>query len=92
MNNSLAELSQSIFSTLGLSGVSNFFSLSENPASRECLVLVDGLGKNAIDEYAKIEAQNYVDNDTKQKLAEYGCPPPDPNIEDFTPVTPDICS
>jgi hypothetical protein len=42
--------------------------------------------------YAKIEAQNYVDNDTKQKLAEYGCPPPDPNIEDFTPVTPDICS
>lgn len=51
MNNSLAELSQSIFSTLGLSGVSNYFSLSENPASRECLVLVDGLGKNAIDEY-----------------------------------------
>lgn len=42
--------------------------------------------------YAKIEAQNYVDNDTKQKLAEYGCPPPDPNIEDFKPVTPDICS
>jgi hypothetical protein len=42
--------------------------------------------------YAKIEAQNYMDNDTKQKLEEYGCPPPDPNIEDFTPVTPDICS
>jgi len=42
--------------------------------------------------YNKIQAQNYMDNDTKQKLAEYGCPPPDPTIEDFTPVTPDICS
>jgi hypothetical protein len=42
--------------------------------------------------YEKIEAQGYIDNATEQKLAEYGCPPPDPNIDDFTPVTPDICS
>ena len=42
--------------------------------------------------YDKIEAQGYIDNDTKQKLAEYGCPSPDSTIEDFTPVTPDICS
>jgi hypothetical protein len=42
--------------------------------------------------YDKIKAQNYMDNDTKQKLNEYGCPPPDETIEDFKPVTPDICS
>lgn len=42
--------------------------------------------------YAKIKAQNFADNATLQALAELGCPPPDTNIDDFTPITPDTCS
>lgn len=42
--------------------------------------------------YAKIEAQNYADNETLQALAALGCPPPGTDIEDFTPITPDTCS
>ena len=47
----LAELSQSIFSSLGVSDASNELKLTRNEHQRECLVLVDGLGKNAIDEF-----------------------------------------
>ncbi|NDA82562.1 MAG: alkaline phosphatase family protein [Actinobacteria bacterium] len=47
----LAELSQSIFATLGLDGATNSLALSEQVGRRECLLLVDGLGKNAIDEF-----------------------------------------
>ena len=47
----LAELSQSIFATLGLTGTTNSLALDENEGERECLLLVDGLGKNAIDEF-----------------------------------------
>ena len=42
--------------------------------------------------YAKIEAQGFTDNETRKKLILLGCPPPDANIEDFTPVIPDTCS
>ena len=42
--------------------------------------------------YAKIEAQQFIDNETREKLIQLGCPPPDTNIEDFTPVIPDTCS
>ena len=49
----LAELSQSIFSSLGVSGTSNELNLSRNENQRECLVLVDGLGKNAIDQFGR---------------------------------------
>lgn len=42
--------------------------------------------------YDKIEAQGFTDNETKQLLIQLGCPPPDQNIEDFTPVIPDTCS
>lgn len=47
----LSDLSQSIFATLGLSGCSDLLGLGANPGERECLMLVDGLGKNAIDTY-----------------------------------------
>jgi predicted AlkP superfamily pyrophosphatase or phosphodiesterase len=47
----LAELSQSIFSTLGLAGTRNELELESSEDRRECLLLVDGLGKNAIDEF-----------------------------------------
>lgn len=42
--------------------------------------------------YDKIIAQNFADNETLQQLATLGCPPLDPDIEDFTPVNPDTCS
>lgn len=52
----LAELSQSIFSNLGIAGATNPLNLSKNELQQECLVLVDGFGKNAIDEFgANIE-------------------------------------
>ena len=51
MAQTLAELSQSIFATLGLDGATNSLALSEQVGRRECLLLVDGLGKNAIDEF-----------------------------------------
>lgn len=51
MAQTLAELSQSIFASLGLPGTTNSLSLRETEAKRECLLLVDGLGKNAIDEF-----------------------------------------
>lgn len=47
----LAELSQSIFYNLGLDGTSNYLALTPNEFQRECILLVDGLGKNAIDEF-----------------------------------------
>jgi hypothetical protein len=42
--------------------------------------------------YNKIEAQRFTDNESEQRLIQLGCPPPDQNIEDFTPVIPDTCS
>ncbi len=51
MAQTLAELSQSIFATLGLTSTTNSLALNENEGGRECLLLVDGLGKNAIDEF-----------------------------------------
>ena len=42
--------------------------------------------------YDKITAQGFADTTTLQQLAALGCPPLDPDIEDFTPVTPDTCS
>jgi predicted AlkP superfamily pyrophosphatase or phosphodiesterase len=48
----LAHLSQSLFASLGLPETANSLGISENTSKRECLLLVDGLGKNAIDEFA----------------------------------------
>lgn len=42
--------------------------------------------------YDKIITQGYADTQTLQQLATLGCPPLDPNIEDFTPINPDTCS
>lgn len=52
MTQTLAQLSQSIFATLGLSDTTNTLSIGSNESRRECLLLVDGLGKNAIDKFA----------------------------------------
>ena len=53
MTQTLAQLSQSLFATLGLSGTTNSLGIEANESRRECLLLVDGLGKNAIDEFAE---------------------------------------
>lgn len=45
----LSDLSQSIFATLGLSGTSNSLGIEENLAQRECVLLVDGMGMNALE-------------------------------------------
>jgi hypothetical protein len=42
--------------------------------------------------YDKIKAQNFADSATLELIAILGCPPPDPDIEDFTPINPDTCS
>ena len=47
----LAALSNSIFSTLALSGAQNELGIEENPGRRECLLLIDGMGEKLIAEY-----------------------------------------
>ena len=49
----LSDLSQSVFATLGLSSTSNILEIPENPAQRECILLVDGMGVNALQLSAK---------------------------------------
>lgn len=45
----LSDLSQSIFATLGVPATNNSLNLHSNPAQRECVLLVDGMGLNAIE-------------------------------------------
>ena len=48
---SLAELSQSVFATLKIPGTINSLGLSNSPSQRECLILIDGFGMNALSEF-----------------------------------------
>ena len=48
----LSDLSRSVFATLGLSNADDVLGLGKNPQLRECIFLVDGLGQNAIDNFA----------------------------------------
>lgn len=45
----LSDLSQSIFATLGVAGATNTLNIPNNPAQRECVLLVDGMGMNAVE-------------------------------------------
>ena len=47
----LAALSNSIFSTLEVSGTKNHLGIAENPGRRECLLLIDGMGAELIAQY-----------------------------------------
>ena len=47
----LAALSNSIFSTLEVSGAKNHLAIAENPGRRECLLLIDGMGAELIAQY-----------------------------------------
>ena len=49
----LSDLSQSVFSTLGLPGTDNVLDIPPNDARRECILLVDGMGKNALELVSK---------------------------------------
>ena len=52
LTNGLAQLSNSIFASLGLSGISDDLGIGESPTGRECFVLIDGMGQEAIAQYA----------------------------------------
>lgn len=47
----IAEFSRSLFATLNVKGLTNELDVSENPARRECLLLVDGLGARQLAQY-----------------------------------------
>ena len=47
----LSDLSRSVFASLGLSECNDTLGIGTSPAARECILLVDGMGKNAIDLY-----------------------------------------
>jgi predicted AlkP superfamily pyrophosphatase or phosphodiesterase len=49
----LAEFAQSLFASLGLSDCLNPLKLEEQPSGRHCVLLVDGMGKNAVDDYSQ---------------------------------------
>ena len=44
----LSDLSQSVFATLGLPQTENTLNLQSNGARRECILLIDGMGMNAL--------------------------------------------
>ena len=44
----LSDLSQSVFSSLGLPETENSLGIAPNEARRECIVLIDGMGMNAL--------------------------------------------
>jgi hypothetical protein len=48
----LAEIAPSIFAGLGLSDAQDLLGLGPSPHGRECLFLIDGLGEQALIEYA----------------------------------------
>lgn len=58
MELTLGDVSDSIFGSLGLAGCRNDLRIPSNQGARECLVLIDGLGKNAIDQFA--QKRNFV--------------------------------
>ena len=49
----LAALSNSIFSSLQVSGAVNELGIDENPGARECLLLIDGMGAELISKYGR---------------------------------------
>ncbi len=51
MSYTLADLSCSVFASLGLPGVEDTLTLGESVGQRECIVLIDGMGLNALREY-----------------------------------------
>lgn len=61
----LGDIASSIFASLGLPDTKDHLGSGESPAGLECLFLIDGLGADAIEEYAQylptISGLNYFD-------------------------------
>lgn len=51
LTNGLAQLSNSIFASLGVRGLTDEIGIGESPFGRECFVLIDGMGQDAIKKY-----------------------------------------
>lgn len=49
----LSEIAPSIFAGLGLADSQDFLGLGQSPHGRECLFLIDGLGEQALTDYAE---------------------------------------
>ena len=47
----LAQVANSIFAGLSVTGTSDEMGLGESPSGRECFLLVDGLGLDAVEKY-----------------------------------------
>lgn len=52
VSHSLGDLSSSIFASLGLADTPNPLAITKSESTRECLILVDGFGRNAYLEFA----------------------------------------
>ena len=50
----LADITPSIFASLGLADAENRLEITESPAGRELLFLVDGLGADVVEKYASV--------------------------------------
>lgn len=50
----LAELSSSIFASLGVSGAEDYLNIGPSPFGRECFVLIDGMGADVIARYGEL--------------------------------------
>ena len=50
----LAELSSSIFASLGVSGAEDYLNIGPSPFGRECFVLIDGMGADVIAKYGEL--------------------------------------
>ncbi|MGA1158260.1 MAG: alkaline phosphatase family protein [Candidatus Nanopelagicaceae bacterium] len=53
MELTIGDVSDSIFASLGVIGCRNDLKIPVHQGSRDCLVLIDGLGKNAIDQFGE---------------------------------------
>jgi predicted AlkP superfamily pyrophosphatase or phosphodiesterase len=49
----LASLSNSVFASLGVTGVEDELGIGDSPARRECILLIDGMGSKLISQFGK---------------------------------------
>ncbi len=54
MSFQLSDLSNSIFSSLGLAARPDVLGIGTSPVGRECLLLIDGMGLSALNEYSEL--------------------------------------
>ena len=67
----LASLSNSIFASLGLSGVEDELAIGPSPTQRECIVLIDGMGALSLTEYGKAHSIFSQANSVKELTSHF---------------------